>query len=136
MTLAFDGLSAIRDVQDAIWQIKRIPPSSQQLIHATKLVGESDSLDRCGIGPGSTLRLALREPFDGDVHVKTLTGKTLTVPLYDTSTIYDLKVLVEEMEWLPRASQRMFYTGVRRVVEDYESVRDLGITPGVTLHLD
>jgi ubiquitin C len=135
ITLALAGLSTIGDVQKAICREERILPSSQQLIHAAKVVGESDTLDQCGIRPGSRLRLVLKKPSDRNVYVRTLTGKVLSVPLEGLSTIYDLKVVIEEMEGLPLFSQRLFYASVRRVVEDDESIRDLGIRDGATLHI-
>lgn len=71
--------------------------------------------------------------------VKTLTGKTLRVPVEDvhTTTIEDLKAIIFNMEETPCDQQRLIYSG--KQLEDGCTLADAGITDivnkEVVLHL-
>ncbi|KAH8799243.1 hypothetical protein DL96DRAFT_1638121 [Flagelloscypha sp. PMI_526] len=67
------------------------------------------------------------------VFVKILTGKTITVDIEPSETIYDLKFKVESKEGLPPDSQRLIYAG--KQVENDRTLSDYGIQKEATLHL-
>ena len=67
------------------------------------------------------------------VHVKTLTGKTVTLEQTGLQTIADLKRNIQEKEGIPPDQQRLVFAG--RQLEDKRTLNDYKIRDACTVHM-
>ncbi|CAG2236143.1 unnamed protein product [Mytilus edulis] len=68
-----------------------------------------------------------------EIYIKTLTGKTIPVHIDSSSTIFDLKNAIQDIEGIPTDQQRLIYVGLQ--LSDDCTLDDYGITAGATLHI-
>ncbi|XP_076097572.1 von Willebrand factor A domain-containing protein 5A-like isoform X2 [Mytilus galloprovincialis] len=68
-----------------------------------------------------------------EIYIKTLTGKTITVHIDSSSTIFDLKNAIQDIEGIPPDQQRLIHGGLE--LSDDCTLDDYGITTGATLHI-
>eukprot|EP00808_Paulinella_micropora_P000573 g57037.t1 len=127
-----------------------VPPDQQRLIFAGQELEDCRSLQACGIQNEVTLHLIYRLPMhmrterpheariypkEGriQVHVKTLTGKTLSLQVQPDCTIEHFKKLVQDKEGVPTDQQRFIFAG--RQLEDNRTLEAYNILNEATVHL-
>ncbi|TFK70051.1 hypothetical protein BDN72DRAFT_839485 [Pluteus cervinus] len=84
------------------------------------------------LGPTIRLRASPRLWLGGTLRVQTWTGKTITLTCEDSTTVDEVKDMVEAMEGIPPREQRLIYGGQQ--IHD-GTLNDYGVQEGDTLYL-
>ena len=82
---------------------------------------------------GTSVRIEVVPNPQIQVHVKTLTGRTMTFVVSPTWTVGKLKSLIQDHEGVPCDQQRLIFTG--RQLEDRQTLIECGIQDHSMIHL-
>jgi ubiquitin C len=111
---------SVETLKNQIYKNTGIQPEDQKLTYQDIVLNDGQSLKNYKILNKSTILLdaiidmnskEYKSAFDGQLFVKTLTAKTITINVNFNQTIQELKQLIQNKEGIPPDQQRIIYKG-------------------------
>ena len=125
------GIEFLKEIQGNT-NIQNSNDIKYDLIYKNKKINLDDLLIHLGIKNGDLIELKERKNTF-PIYVKTLTGKTITLNVESSDTIYYSKSLIHLFGGIPPALQRLIFKG--RQLEDAKSIAYYEIQKESALHL-
>ena len=114
--------NTIKDMKNDVAEIEGIPPEQQRLFFSGRELQDDDLICKYFIPKGTLLEMIEQKILP--LHVRTLSGKTITLMIDDSSTIEEVKRKIQDLEGFQPAQQRLIFEGEemrdKRILSDYK----------------
>lgn len=101
----------VEQVKLIIGKVKGVPIQQQQLTFHNTLLDNSKTLKHYDIGSGSQLVLDVCQYIPGQIFIRTLAGKTITLDVSSSDTVEKVKSMIECKEGIPPSHQKLMFMG-------------------------
>ena len=133
IVLAVQPSYTIYNMKTLIEDKEGIPPEQQCLIFTGEQLEDDLTLSDYSIHKESTVELILRLHRNMQIFVRTQTGRTITLDVEPSYSIYDVKNQIQKKEGIPPEQQRIIFAGVQ--LEDDLTLSDYNIQTESTIYL-
>ncbi|CAK83734.1 unnamed protein product (macronuclear) [Paramecium tetraurelia] len=133
IAIPFEPSDNIRKVKLKVQEFEGIPFNQQRILLEQSELDDNQTLSRFVIENNTMLKLLLRLKGGGQVFVKTMTGKTITITTEYDKTIGELKKLIYEKIGIPPQQQKLIFAG--KVLDDCKKMEDYNIQKESTIHM-
>uniref|UniRef100_A0A8D8C649 Polyubiquitin n=2 Tax=Culex pipiens TaxID=7175 RepID=A0A8D8C649_CULPI len=140
IALRLRSFNSVGDVKIMVQEKEGFPPNQQRLIFDYQLLEDGRTLAGYNVKHGDAMLLLLQSGGSCDVCnpnmeilVKSLTGKTMTMPVRRFNTAEEVKIMIQQKEGIPLDQQRLVFNS--KQLEDGRTLADYCIQNKDTIHL-
>ena len=133
LSLFVEPSYSVQHLQELIRDKEGVPCDQQRIIFAGKELKYGCTLADYNIQKESILCLAPPLCLHEQIHVKTLTGKTITLDVEPGDTIENIKAKIQKQEGIHPYQQRLMFAG--RLLQDGHTLTEYNVTDESTVYL-
>ena len=134
LTLIMEPTDTLYSLKQKVEKAESIPISNQLIYYNSNLFDKDNlSFSECNIKSGSTtLQLLVRYSGQIQVYVNTLNSKTITLKVWPSDSVQNVKQKLFVVAGTPVCDQRLMYAS--KQLDDHRTLSDYNIQKGSTLH--
>ncbi|KAM3146627.1 hypothetical protein pb186bvf_001157 [Paramecium bursaria] len=135
LTIPVKSQYTIRQLKDIIYHKKQIPQNMQRLQFMGQRLKIQNTLNDHKINKQETIQMIIEMSGGGwHMFVKTLLGKTLTIEIEASDTLYQIKEKIYDNCGVEMQSQRLIFQG-KQLEDDNRTAGDYNLQKSATLFL-